>query len=609
LDRFFKIIFLLLVLILVTVPLFSQKVGNTYHIISDYNIEVIGKSNPKIIKSFIEPSKGEPVFSSVEEMEKALQAKWNNLNNMRLFESITYSYEPVIYKENAIYYRVDFVIKDAFSFIAIPYPKYDSNYGFRFGLKAYDKNLFGTFSDLYFLINTTQIENSWEKLEWDTELAVKNIPIGPSSLNFSFEGSLKQHSEVFDDLSWSSLITWNNIKIEETKIDLEFSFEEISEPTDGIKAYLTGGFKWSSLPFFKSNLSVKPQLQMIQKKDNDYFDIDYASIESVLKPIILNGEEYLLSNKFFAQFPHEYLRSTSKLSLLDAKLFTLSFDFWFSADNYFSMKEQHFYDNTYAIGFSLGKSFPFNTKYESAFEISLGAGFDTPLNLRPILSTTQIISFGSINWRENFRHGGKGEISAAFDYALLDGEKFNTDYLKYVTYVDFTGFLTIKNKFQFGTRLSGFYSNIPSVFEGYDFPEFMPNGKKSAISLIRGILNNTFDEAVGSKDYQKLGAVINLDATLLFMKLGSFADAFINGFMDFGIFTTTINPTNDITNDDLIVFKTIGFEGYGIIRKFPSYPIRASIGFNLDDIIKHVKGEIGFTDIEYVLTVGMGLHY
>jgi hypothetical protein len=299
---------------------------------------------------------------------------------------------------------------------------------------------------------------------------------------------------------------------------------------------------------------------------------------------------------------------------LDAKLFTLSFDFWFSADNYFSMKEQNFYDNTYAIGFSLGKSFPYNTKYLSAFEISLGAGFDTPLDLRPVLSTTQTISFGSINWRGNFRHGSKGEVSVTFDYPLIDTDMFKADYLKYVTYVDFTGFLSLKNKFQFGTRLLGFYSNIPDVFEGYDFPEFMPNSTRSPLSLIRGIRDNTFEKEVGysgsnDENYQKVGAVLNLDATLLFLKLGTFADAFINGFMDFGVFTSVNDPANDITKDDLIVFKTIGFEGYGIIRKFPSYPIRASIGFNLDHIIQHVKGEIGFTDIEYVLTVGMGLHY
>ena len=86
---------------------------------------------------------------------------------------------------------------------------------------------------------------------------------------------------------------------------------------------------------------------------------------------------------------------------------------------------------------------------------------------------------------------------------------------------------------------------------------------------------------------------------------------FATAFMDIGIFTDTrkANRKNDITEDDLIIFKTIGIEGYGIVNKFPSYPIRASLGFNLDDVIKHVKGDIGFTDIEFELTIGMGLHY
>jgi hypothetical protein len=33
------------------------------------------------------------------------------------------------------------------------------------------------------------------------------------------------------------------------------------------------------------------------------------------------------------------------------------------------------------------------------------------------------------------------------------------------------------------------------------------------------------------------------------------------------------------------------------------------LGFNLDDVVSHFNGEIAFSDIEFELTVGMGLHY
>lgn len=138
----------------------------------------------------------------------------------------------------------------------------------------------------------------------------------------------------------------------------------------------------------------------------------------------------------------------------------------------------------------------------------------------------------------------------------------------------------------------------------------MPNKKQSAPELLRGILNATYDEVVGSSGHHKLGMVVNLDATLMFVKFKGFAEGFISAFMDLGLFTpATTSGSNSITEDDLILLKTVGIEGYGILDKFPSYPIRASLGFNVDDVAQHLAGEIGFNDIEFELFIGMGLHY
>jgi hypothetical protein len=125
------------------------------------------------------------------------------------------------------------------------------------------------------------------------------------------------------------------------------------------------------------------------------------------------------------------------------------------------------------------------------------------------------------------------------------------------------------------------------------------------------VLDDTYESMLGTGDHQKLGAVLNMDATLMFLKFKGFAEGFISAFMDVGIFTDTRleNRKNDIMWNDVTIFKTVGLEGYGIMDKFPSYPIRGSLGFNLDDVMRHLNGEIGFTDIEYELTIGMGLHY
>jgi hypothetical protein len=98
----------------------------------------------------------------------------------------------------------------------------------------------------------------------------------------------------------------------------------------------------------------------------------------------------------------------------------------------------------------------------------------------------------------------------------------------------------------------------------------------------------------------------------MFIKFKGFAEGFMSAFMDIGVFTPTVDTgsgSNTVTQDDLIIFKTVGVEGYGIMDKFPSYPIRGSLGFNLDDVISHFKGDMAFSDIEFELTIGMGLHY
>lgn len=162
----------------------------------------------------------------------------------------------------------------------------------------------------------------------------------------------------------------------------------------------------------------------------------------------------------------------------------------------------------------------------------------------------------------------------------------------------------------------GFYSHIPSFSwyreEQQHFPTFLPEQEGLPSELLRGILDNSFTDIVGESDYQKLALVANFDATLLFVKFPNFAELFLNTFMDIGIFSNRVGlgeGSNAWNEQELTIFKTIGLEGYAILDKFPSYPIRASLGFNLDDVIQHFAGSLAFSEIEYELSIGMGLHY
>ena len=63
------------------------------------------------------------------------------------------------------------------------------------------------------------------------------------------------------------------------------------------------------------------------------------------------------------------------------------------------------------------------------------------------------------------------------------------------------------------------------------------------------------------------------------------------------------------SNDDdgLDTLVTIGGEGIIVLDNYPSFPIRGSLGFNAKDLFNWMKGEIGLTDVEFELFIG--LHY
>jgi len=606
-----RILVVLLMLLVSIATIGAVENQDLFHIIAYYSIEVEGKSNEKLLKDMIAPPGGDPPYATVEAMVQALEAKRNRLNNMRIFEEVSYTYEAIHADNTAIRYRVKFFIDDAFSFIAIPYPKYDSNYGFRLGLKAYDKNLFGSFADLYFVVNTTQIDSSWEDYDWFSEISVSNIPVGKSSIDIEGEFEAVQHGSTLHDVFWTAKIDWTGIPLAQTTFDFHVDVDENTDTTDEFDKMLTTSAQWNGLPWFNSLLNVRPSMHFKQAEGETEWDVDSASFFSSVNPIRINGETYVFTNTMKLKFPHDYVQQTSRLSLVDAAVLGMPVSFWISADNYFDMDDQAFYNNTYTVGTSLGFKLPLNIGYSGSYEASFRDAFTTRLNHIPVVSMTQTVSFGNVNWKNNFRRGLKGSVIGKADYAFFSREFDRFDYLKYSVEGELEAYLNLGKRFGLSTRGMGFYSHVPS-FDWYDdqtFPTFLPSSETSASEKLRGILDDTYEEAVGEGDYQKLGAVLNMDATLMFIKFKGFAEGFMSAFMDVGIFTDTRSTDDSVDWNDITLFKTIGIEGYGIMDKFPSYPIRGSLGFNLDDVVSHFKGDIGFTDIEFELTIGMGLHY
>ncbi|HNZ94646.1 MAG TPA: hypothetical protein PKN79_02415, partial [Sphaerochaeta sp.] len=57
------------------------------------------------------------------------------------------------------------------------------------------------------------------------------------------------------------------------------------------------------------------------------------------------------------------------------------------------------------------------------------------------------------------------------------------------------------------------------------------------------------------------------------------------------------------------VVSTIGLDGWVILNRYPAYPIRASLGLNLEDLRRAVADELSWRDVEWELFIGFDLHF
>ena len=110
---------------------------------------------------------------------------------------------------------------------------------------------------------------------------------------------------------------------------------------------------------------------------------------------------------------------------------------------------------------------------------------------------------------------------------------------------------------------------------------------------LRGIRNNQ----VADSNMLAFVANINLLSYFPLPSFFSFFDAYANVFFDYALVKRDLaTPAEN--------FYGIGFEGIGILKDYPSYPIRLSVGFDLEQLVEYINhgGSKGFYEIYF----GMG---
>lgn len=121
-------------------------------------------------------------FSNIEELEVYIKDYKQRLSNTRAFDKIEVTYTVTQTQElNEVTLFV--TTKDTVHLLAVPYPKYNSNDGFVFKLKAKDTNFFGTMNPMSTDINFT-LDNTQEELAY--------------SLGFNFSFDFPFEAGIFD---------------------------------------------------------------------------------------------------------------------------------------------------------------------------------------------------------------------------------------------------------------------------------------------------------------------------------------------------------------------------------------------------------------------------
>jgi hypothetical protein len=130
----------------------SENTGAAAYVIQSVDYRITGKTRPQALDRVLRPGVGQ-TLESLEELEAHIAGKTRELHNIRALTTegsfIRYTLgEPGPQGTVPVYLEIFAV--DSGNFIVLPEPKYDSNSGFSFSLKARDYNFLGSLSPLKF---------------------------------------------------------------------------------------------------------------------------------------------------------------------------------------------------------------------------------------------------------------------------------------------------------------------------------------------------------------------------------------------------------------------------------------------------------------------------
>lgn len=226
--------------------------------ISDVNYQITGMTRKYALEKAVDIDK-DRIFESFEEFHEYIENLKQQFQNERNLSSaiLNVSYDPVIDEEGITHTTLNVITQDSKHLLILPYPKYNSNDGFKLKLKAKDTNFLGTLEPLNFDLNFA--------IEQEDESDDPNFVFG---INFDYDYPFRL---------WKLDSSWNN------SFSLDYTIGK-DKPEFG----WTTGFTFS-LPF--KTYALKFDVSQSITRDFDYTEFDdelyYTELFKISLPITI----------------------------------------------------------------------------------------------------------------------------------------------------------------------------------------------------------------------------------------------------------------------------------------------------------------------------------
>lgn len=591
--------------------IFAFSVTASSVVIRSYSFDISGKTKEWVVRKLIVPS-DEESFTTLDEALKALDGKKQTLLNKRLFKGVAYTYTETE-EDDVTYIDVIFDIDDARTQLILPYPKYDTNYGARLGLKYWNTNVLGTFSYLYGVVHATFTPWDFSTTKYYTNFILTDLLIGQTSISITFEGDASQSKGVENyktDVSVKNIAFGGGYSM---NMNLGFG-------NTGSDIYYSASSSFSGLKLSSVTFSPSISTKIYKKSKGSSYITPSLGISGIKIGSVSIGlsesVKFADSSAFkFAEYSHSASFSFSSEAL---KKYSYSHSMTYRPQSSLSFNNTVSYSLTgtttlyaYENLSWTGKDFFFSS-FDTGVGISQKISIGEHISITPTLKEFVLTSFVKddptphfqpyyvvsasasgdyINWKGNFREG----IMYSFSISESWWQNYSSRSAK-GSNVDKAEIQIFKI---FGSWFNPSFRGIVNYTNNASGNGFLYGASSGELGeYLRGVRNKTITDDGRNKNLITFVGNLNLMSVFpLPSFMSSWMDAYVNIFADYA-FTKHGAGTSDA--DVARHYFGFGIEGIGILKEYPSYPVRGSLGFDLRKLMQYAKGETtdkGFYEI------------